>query len=89
MKDRDVNFFRPLWRRVAVTAVCVTWAGLELFGHDQTWMFITLGLTAYAVWTLFIKFPKDGPVVAGTPSGATADSVPPPPDGESNVPPQA
>ncbi len=64
MKDRDVNFFRPLWRRVAVMAVCVVWAGLELYGRDQTWIVITLGLTAYAVWTLFISFPKDAPVPA-------------------------
>jgi hypothetical protein len=65
MKDRDVNFFRPLWRRVGVTAVCVIWAGLELWGRDQLWIVITLGLTAYAVWSFFIAFPKDVPAPAG------------------------
>jgi hypothetical protein len=61
MKDRDIAFFRPLWRRVVVTVVCVVWAIAELIGRDGLWIAITLGLTAYAVWTLFITFPKDAP----------------------------
>ena len=73
MKQRDVEWFRPLWRRVVVTAVCAVWAAMELLHHDQTWILITLGLTAYAVWTLFLTFPKPAP----------------PAEGGSNVPPQA
>ena len=73
MKERDVSFFRPLWRRVAVLAVCLVWAGAELIGHDGTWITITLGLTAYAVWTLFITFPKDSP----PPAKENADAPPP------------
>ena len=73
MKQRDVEWFRPLWRRVAVTAVCVVWAAAELLHGDQTWILITLGLTAYAVWTFFLTFPKPAP----------------PSEGGSNVPPPA
>lgn len=58
MRDRDIKFFRPLWRRVAVVLVCAAWALLELRGGDQLWIAITLGLTAYAVWQFFIGFPK-------------------------------
>jgi hypothetical protein len=61
LKDRDVNFFRPLWRRIAVTAVCVVWAAIEATHGDQLWIAITVGLTAYAVWTFFIRFPKEVP----------------------------
>jgi hypothetical protein len=75
MKERDLNFFRPLWRRVAVTAVCVVWAGLELWHGEQLWIFITLGLTAYAVWSFFITFPKTLPTVENR--------------GDGDVPPQA
>ena len=75
MKDRDVAFFRPLWRRVVVTAICIVWAIAELIGHDGLWIAITLGLTAYAVWTLFITFPKDVP--------------PPPPKENADAPPPA
>ena len=29
MKDVDHPFFRPLWRRIALVAVCLGWAGLH------------------------------------------------------------
>ena len=75
MKERDVEWFRPLWRRVAVTAVCVVWAALELWHGDQMWMLITLGLSVYAIWIFFLTFPKTAPVAAGK--------------GDGDVPPQA
>ncbi len=84
MKDRDANFFRPLWRRVVVTAICVGWAGLELYGRDPTWIAITLGLTAYAVWTLFITFPKEAPADAATEAAAAV----PAPTESNDVPPE-
>jgi hypothetical protein len=65
MKDRDVEWFRPLWRRVLVTAVCVVWAALELWHGEQMWMLITSGLSVYAIWIFFVTFPKTVPVVAG------------------------
>jgi len=79
MKSRDVNFFQPLWRRIAVTAFCAIWAVIELVGRDQTWIFITLALTGYAVWSFFIRFPKQAP------------AAPAPTDepGGSDAPPQA
>ena len=78
MKERDITFFRPLWRRVAVTAVCVVWAGLELRHGDQMWILITLGMSAYAIWMFFITFPKEG--VPPTPAVETK--------GDGDVPPQ-
>ena len=63
MKTRDVDFFRPLWRRVAVMVVCVVWLLLEIWGKDPTWIVITAGLSAYAMWTFFLKFPKDEPAI--------------------------
>jgi hypothetical protein len=76
MKERDVQWFRPLWRRVLVTAICVLWAALELVRHtDQMWMLITAGLSAYAIWTFFLTFPKPVPAVSSK--------------GDGNVPPQA
>ena len=83
MKERDVSFFRPLWRRVAVTAVCAGWCVLEFFGHDQTWILITLGLTAYAAWTFFLTFPKEVPMPVATTAPLPADT------GENDVPPQS
>lgn len=80
MKERDVDFFRPVWRRAAVTAICVGWAGLELYGRDPTWIAITLGLVAYAVWTLFIAFPKEARAAEPAPAAASTESKDVPPE---------
>lgn len=62
LKQTDVNFFRPLWRRVLVTAVCVTWFAAEaLFSRDPLWLTITGAAIAYCVWNFFLRWPKDAP----------------------------
>jgi hypothetical protein len=84
LKDRDIQFFRPLWRRIAVIALCAIWAGFELWHGEQLWIVITLGLTAYAVWAFLITFPKEAPAGAGSrdaPAGASK--------GDDHVPPQS
>ena len=85
MKERDINFFRPLWRRVTVTAACAIWAALELLGtHDPTWILIALGFTAYAVWSFFITF-DNGAVSAPQPGTPQVEDK----QGGDDVPPQA
>ena len=84
MKERDVNFFRPVWRRIAVVAVCLIWAALEFWHGEQMWIFITLGLTGYAVWSFFITYPKQLPAPA-----VTAATTPAETQEGSDVPPQA
>jgi hypothetical protein len=62
MNEKDTAWFRPLWRRVAVTAVVVLWLGFEvLYGHDQLWMGIAGVALVYCVWNFFLRFPKDVP----------------------------
>jgi hypothetical protein len=74
MASNSMEWFRPLWRRVAVVVFCLVWSAWEWFGnHDQTWGIITLGLAAYSIWTFFINFDKQ----AGPPPGG--DGAPPPP----------
>jgi hypothetical protein len=66
MNERDTEWFRPLWRRVAVTAFCGVWAGWEwLFTLDPLWKWIALAAFGFAIWTFFVTFdrgapPKDG-----------------------------
>ncbi|GGL61441.1 hypothetical protein [Wenxinia marina] len=60
--DRDHPFFRPLWRRVAVTAVCFGWAGVEASSGEAGWATIFVGLGIWCVWELFLARP-------GTPPG--------------------
>jgi hypothetical protein len=60
VKETDTEFFRPLWRRLLVTAICVVWAGLEWFvWHDEMFRWLTLAMVAYAVWNFFIAFGRN------------------------------
>lgn len=60
MNERDVNFFRPLWIRLLVTAIVAAWFVLEaVFSHDQLWMGITAVGVVYCVWNFFLRFPRE------------------------------
>ena len=56
LKDYEHPFFRPLWRRVAVTCVCAGWAVFEFAANSPFWGMIALGFTAYAVWQFFYLY---------------------------------
>lgn len=56
MKPTDKAFFRPLWRRIAILIVCLAWTGLEWLGGPGFWSVLATGVTAYAIWILFIRF---------------------------------
>ena len=78
LNQNDSEFFRPLWRRVAVIAVVAGWFGFEmLFSRDQLWMMLTGLALAYAVWNFIIRWPKD----ALAPAELPAASNEPPADG--------
>lgn len=75
MNSRDADFFRPLWRRVVITAVVAVWFCYEaFFSHETLWITITAVALAYCVWNFFLRFPKDA---GGTPPGTTGGGTPP------------
>ena len=75
LKESDVNFFRPLWIRLLVTAVCVTWFAAEaLFSRDPLWLGITGVAIIYCVWNFFLRW-KDVP--ASPPNEPPAPPSPP------------
>ncbi|TIT56050.1 MAG: DUF3329 domain-containing protein, partial [Mesorhizobium sp.] len=37
MKDYEHPFFRPLWRRIAVVAVCLAWSVIEFASGTPFW----------------------------------------------------
>jgi hypothetical protein len=53
---RHDPWFAPLYRRIAVVAVCVGWLGLEAWGGEQIWSVIALAVTGYAAWSLLIAY---------------------------------
>lgn len=59
-------FFRPLWRRIALVASCLLWAGFEAYMGNNSWTLIMLAVSAYAAWAYLIAWqepettPDDG-----------------------------
>jgi hypothetical protein len=49
-------WFAPLYRRLAVVAVCFGWLALEAYGGEQIWFYAAVGITGYAVWALLISY---------------------------------
>ena len=51
MIDASHAWFRPLWRRVAVSAVAIAWGGFELVNGNAGWAMV---FAALGVWALFL-----------------------------------
>ena len=58
MKAFDVQhpFFRPLWRRLLVVALCLGWATFELRHGATIWAAIFAAIGAYLAWQFFLAF---------------------------------
>jgi hypothetical protein len=56
MKDHENPFFRPLWRRVTVVAVCVIWSVIEFATGTPFWGVIALGFAGYGAWQFFYLY---------------------------------
>ena len=75
MKDHEHPFFRPLWRRIAVVAVCIGWALFELYNGATVWAMVVAAFAAYAIWQFFYLYKEPAPEPA--PEGASSqDPVP-------------
>lgn len=80
MQQRDTDWFRPLWRRVTVTAFVTVWLAWETWtgvvqrpeNPDYTWVGLVGFVFIYAIWSFFIAFDKRGkkPDDTGTPPPA-------------------
>ena len=81
MASNGLEWFRPMWRRGAVTGVCVVWSVWEwLSNHDQFWGILTLIMVAWSIWTFFITYDKNaGPAPDKAPPGSNPPAPPAPP----------
>ena len=60
LKENDVNWFRPLWRRVAVAVFLTLWLGWEvLYSKDMFWALLVGAALAYVAYNFFYAFPKE------------------------------
>ena len=76
LKQNDLTWFRPLWRRVAVALFLAAWLGWELlWSKDMFWALLVGAALAYSLYNFFYAFPKEEP---------TNEQIPPPdtPEGD-------
>ncbi|WP_332686876.1 DUF3329 domain-containing protein [Devosia sp.] len=60
LKQNDLNWFRPLWRRVAVVVFLTAWLAWELiWTRDSFWGFLVGAALAYSLYNFFYAFPKE------------------------------
>lgn len=75
LKQNDLNWFRPLWRRVAVVVFLAAWLAWELiWTRDSFWALLVGAALAYSLYNFFYAFPKEG---------TTDEQIPAPPPPES------
>ena len=60
MRERDREFFKPWWRRIAVVILLVAWTAWEWSNGDNLWGTIVGGTAVYFIWAYVIMFPADG-----------------------------
>jgi hypothetical protein len=78
LKENDLNWFKPLWRRVVVAVFLTLWLGWELFfTRDMFWAALVGAALAYVAWNFFWTFPKkDAAGVSAPESVVEAESGP-------------
>ena len=54
--DVRTPFFRPLWRRIAVTAACIAWAAVEFATGAVFWATLFGAASIYLAWQFFVDF---------------------------------
>jgi len=58
----QLAFFIPLWRRIALVAVCLGWSLLELSMGNSGWAVLFAGIGIYCAHQFFLAF---DPEIAG------------------------
>jgi len=63
LKQNDLTWFRPVWRRVAVVVFLTAWLGWELlWSRDTFWALLVGAALAYSLYNFFYAFPKEEPI---------------------------
>lgn len=59
--DADHPWFRPVWRRALMVAICAGVAAWDIWHGNYVWAVIFGGFGAYAVYIFFIAWNRDKP----------------------------
>lgn len=78
--DLQVDFFLPVWRRVAVVIVCAVWSVFEFVTLAPFWGVVFGAIGIYAVWQFFFDgWPQNN---AASAAQGRSDHPQRPPDSE-------
>lgn len=55
------DFFRPLWVRAAIVAICAAWTVFEWHNGESGWAALAGAATLYGVWSLLISYRPHDP----------------------------
>jgi len=58
--DLHHPFFAPLWRRVAIIAVCLGWGIFEFVMASPFWGMLFTALGAYCAWVFLVGYEPRG-----------------------------
>jgi len=74
LRENDLNWFRPLWRRVTVVVFLTAWLIWEVVWTKETlWMVLVGAALAYSLWNFFYAFPKEEPKNEQVPPAGPVD----------------
>ena len=74
LKENDLNWFRPLWRRVAIVVFLAVWLAWEAIWTKETlWIVLVGAALAYSLYNFFYAFPKEEPKNDEIPSAGPVD----------------
>ena len=74
LKENDLNWFRPLWRRVAIVVFLAVWLAWEAIWTKETlWIVLVGAALAYSLYNFFYAFPKEEPKNDAIPPARAVD----------------
>ena len=53
--DLQIPFFYPMWRRIALTLVCLGWAVFEFGAGTPFWGVLFGAMAGNCIWQFFVK----------------------------------
>ena len=71
--DPKHHFYRPLYVRIAIVAVCLGWAIVEATTGEPIWAIAVGAVGVYAAWMLLLNYTPSSEDAAAPPSRIDAD----------------
>lgn len=56
--EQNSPFYKPLWRRIVITAIVALWVAFEIYQGSGFWLVIAVAMLCYALWIFFLSWPK-------------------------------